>query len=257
MGPIGYKVWLVLAIGLAAIGCCVHGSGDLEKEIRSIENFRHVRLDVPGNLHITNGETSGITIKTDDNIIDRISTKVDGDTLVIKPKRKNQCLEPTQLTLTVSTPDLGNLDIDGSGDIVVEDAYDAGDMRFRIDGSGDMTAKAPITAKTVTIRIDGSGDVYLDLEAIEIDTGIDGSGDVELVGTASTHTINIDGSGNIEARDLLTEITRIEIDGSGTCYVNASNALYIDIDGSGDVYYTGNPSIDQSISGSGSVRSFD
>ena len=252
-----YTTALTLGISLISLGCCIDGSGDIEKDDRSIRRFSNLSLDIPGTVYISNGETDGVTIRTDDNLLSHISAKVSGDTLVIETDPHNTCIDPTKLEVYVSTTDLERIDIDGSADVVIEDPFETEDFTLSIDGSGDIVSEPVITADRMTFDIDGSGDLKLNLDVGDLSTTISGAGNVKLSGEADTHHIGISGSGDVKAYHLQTESTVIKITGSGSCRVAASETLKVTIDGSGSVYYRGDPSTTQKISGSGTVKQTD
>ena len=102
-----------------------------------------------------------------------------------------------------------------------------------ISGSGDVTASG-ITGESLRIRISGSGDVT-------------------PAGTVDRLTIRIEGSGDVAGAALQVAEAEVDIDGSGSAVVNATDTLDVDISGSGKVTYLGDPVLSQNISGSGSV----
>jgi hypothetical protein len=107
------------------------------------------------------------------------------------------------------------------------------------------------------VYFSGSGNIYSHDEFTSEDMNIDlsGSGKVMLRGKANNLLINISGSGRMELGDLNAKNCKIDISGSGKCYVDVDEKLEVRISGSGTVYYTGNPLVSEKISGSGSVRS--
>jgi hypothetical protein len=248
---------LVLAIlailpALALAACCEEGSGVMARETRQVESWDRLVLDVPGTVRVVQGPATPLRLHTDDNLIDRVVTRVQDGRLEVRTD-DGCCVEPTALTIEVSTEDVRGLTIDGDGAIVLPKPVDAGSLELSIDGSGSIEAAA-IRADRVALDIDGSGELDLVIDAAQISTTIDGSGAVLLAGTAGRHDVSIDGSGDVEASALATGETHIEIDGSGDCAVAADDALVVSIDGSGDVAYCGDPSLTESIDGSGSVH---
>ena len=245
---------LIVIIAIVIVGCCVEGSGDLVTETRRVEGFRSIKIDIRGDVVITKGDVFEMSIRTDDNLIDDITTEVRNDTLYLNRDPEYRCIDPTLMEITISMPELQDIKIDGSADIVIEDSFQAEEMHFTIDGSGDITTKAPLFAGVFDLKIDGTGDVKLELDVVELKTDVDGSADMTYSGFAEKHYVFIDGTSDMRAFDLETDITTITIDGSGSCEVNVVEELTVDIDGSGDVYYVGNPVVSQKIDGSGSVR---
>ena len=250
------RIWLIsTAVGLFLAGCCEEGSGVLVQETRSVERFGGLRLDLPGTVQVSQGPASPLKIRTDDNLIDRVITSVDEDgALVIKADEEDCCIEPTELVVQVSSPELRELVIDGSGDAVLRGTFESDrEISLEIDGSGSIAADR-LAADDIHLAIDGSGVIDATLDAGRLRTSLDGSGHIQLAGTAEEHSIAIDGSGDVEAMALDTATTLIDIDGSGECAVAAGELLEVSIDGSGEVSFCGQPRVSQSIDGSGSVE---
>lgn len=81
-----------------------------------------------------------------------------------------------------------------------------------------------------------------------------GSGSFTVSGTADVVRINIAGSGKADLTQLIARSVRVDVAGSGSVRVNASETLDISIAGSGSVRYIGNPQVSQSIAGSASIK---
>ncbi len=243
---------LGLGLSLIASGCCEEGSGVVVQESRRVPAFRRLTLDVPGTVQLSQGPTSPLKIRTDDNLIDNVVTRLRGDDETLAIETEDCCVNPTELTVQVTTEDVESLVIEGSGDIVLRGAFEAGDLSLSIDGSGSITADQ-LVADDLALEIDGSGDMDLQLDAGRLRSSIGGSGGYRLSGTAGEHAISIDGSGEIDAAALQTAATSVVIDGSGDCIVSADERLDVSIEGSGDVTYCGRPQVTEEIDGSGEV----
>ena len=64
----------------------------------------------------------------------------------------------------------------------------------------------------------------------------------------------ISGSGNVHGEGYKSKDARVEIDGSGSATVAASERLDVNINGSGNVEYIGDPMVSTSKHGSGNVN---
>ncbi len=226
-------LWATVIALPALTGCgpAIHGNGTVISEERSVTGFAGIRIAGEADLVLEQTESEYVTVETDENLIDYITTRWEDGVLVIGT-RPNVILAPTHLVVYAGTPDI---------------------ERIEIDGSGDVSATGGLGGDRLRIDIDGSGDVSGDIDYAALVTDIDGSGNVKLSGRADSHTIHIDGSGDIEASNLTTSITTVRIDGSGDVTVTALTSLDVSIEGSGDVQYYGTPSVRKSVSGSGSV----
>jgi len=83
---------------------------------------------------------------------------------------------------------------------------------------------------------------------------LDGSGDIEVSGQANKVIASLNGSGDIDASELESIACEVELDGSGSVKVYASEKLKATLQGSGDIRYDGEPDVEAKIDGSGTIQ---
>ena len=209
---------------------CVKGEGNTVTREIAISEFTGVKLEVAGDIFITQGDDFSVTVTSQQNIIDQLERDVNNGTWDIEFDR---CVKNyNELTIFITMPEIEYLAISGSGSIVSQNTFNVGEIDLRISGSGDM---------------------ILDLEATKVDAKISGSGQMKLNGQSDIAEFKISGSGDYHAFDLQVENAEVDISGSGDAEVSVSNFLDVEITGSGDVYYRGNPTLNVKITGSGRV----
>jgi len=210
-------------------------SGEIVKVDREVENFDKIKLEGAGNLFIEQTDEESLIVEADKNLLERISTEVEDDTLVIKYDYKwyewifNPISKEANYYITLD--DITELSISGSSDIKSE---------F-------------LESEIFELNIAGSGDVEMNIKVDEINSKVSGSGRFVLTGTADKQSINIMGSGKYYATELESKEAIVKISGSGKVKINAEDQLDVSVSGSGNVFYLGDPKINQSISGSGNV----
>lgn len=234
----------------------VRGYGPVVETTVDLDIVTGVEIDGSMDVEIIPSETFMVVIVAQQNIADVMVIDVVDDVahLSYKPHLN---VNPTDVAKVVFyMPELYSLRIDGSGDIYVYDYYETEyDFNVKINGSGDITIDELICGKFST-EINGSGDVEANIVASKVETVIRGSGDIKYNGSSAKHEIRISGSGDIEAFDLHTDTTKIDISGSGNCYVWAEEILDIYISGSGNVTYKGTPQLYVDLPGSGNVNAW-
>jgi hypothetical protein len=212
----------------------VRGNGHITSQQRTVTNFEGISVAGDLDVYFTAGAAYSVKIEADENLMEYIETENDGDVLQIQTRNRYNLRSSSPIKIYVTAPTLDAVEVTGSGKFIAQSKI--------------------ASSKNVKIEVTGSGDARLDVDAPEVTTQITGSGDIRVTGNTRKLDGEINGSGNIKCFDLLSEETRIEINGSGDAEVFASKQLKIDINGSGDVAYKGSPSISQNSSGSGSVR---
>lgn len=228
--------FVLILSALIVSGCgAVRGSGDLVTESRNVSNFDRVDLGGSGEVVITQGGEESLTVETDDNIMQYVTTKVRGGTLHLGfDNIRFQSISPSRLKFTLTVKDLTGMSVSGSGNINA----------------------ASLDTDRLEVNVSGSGDVRIDsLTAEEVKIQISGSGDVELAGEVSGQDIDMNGSGQYHAGDLRSETIEIKISGSGDATVWATESLDVRLIGSGSVSYYDRPQTSLSSSGSGKIKS--
>lgn len=237
--PAGTSVFLLGILLLAAVmaesGCmeyeCERGSGNVETITRSIEPFHSLDSRISGNVFIEQ-RGSSLRIEAEDNILPLLETTVENGVLIV---RAEKCIRP-QKTIKIYA---------GMEEV----------RSLSLSGSGNITGTTPIDSENLDLAITGSGDIELETNTSSLKSLISGSGNVFLKGNASSHEIDIEGSGNVDAPELRTEVTRVNIIGSGNANVYADRELDTNISGSGKAFYGGNPEeFNMQVSGSGEVK---
>ena len=198
---------------------CIEGNYIYASEERPTGNFSGVELDGSFDVYIDYDTVNRVIVEGDENLLRYISTSIKGNVLKIS-NTSRRCLDSgNEIIITVYTPLLHYISLDGSGYISSE--Y--------------------FSSSIMEISLDGSGKISAEVDCNELDAEINGSGEIRLVGYAIDSYMRIDGSGRIRAFDFETEVCYIDIDGSGDVYVFVWDLLDVNIYGTGIVYYKGNP----------------
>lgn len=257
------KLWYVpvaftLLFVLSGIACAKWTSDGLKTEDRDVSGFSEVVVGFAGKVILEQGDTEGLTIEADSDVIDEIVTEVRGRRLVIEYKTKNWGWGGwnrgnERATITVRFKNLSAVTLSGSANLTCK-TLKSDDLDLTVSGSGDMWF-GEISASWIESGISGSGTITADNVTAERVRGrISGSGDIEMSGTAGTIQLGISGSGSVDMSQLAVKEADVRISGSGGIRVNVSDELTGTVSGSGNVWYKGRPIVDVSTPGSGDVR---
>ena len=248
----------VISLFLLFTGCeaplpfpCEAGEGNRVTEARSPRAFTKIILDLPGDVYVHKDTGFFLNITAQQNIIDQITTDVNGNVLEIS---SDNCFRSHKtIEIEVGLPDLAMLEVMGSGDFYGVDNFNSQTLELSVRGSGSIELEAD--AIEAFLDIQGSGDIHLITQVQDIETHVLGSGDVYLTGSANFHNVDLEASGNLNAFDFNTHQTDVRIAGSGNGEVSADSLLNVKIRGSGNVLYKGTPALNVDITGTGEVIS--
>lgn len=224
-----------MIIAFSSCEPCLDGRGEIVSEVRELDDFSKLEIDVPAEIFIHVGEFPKISIQTHTNIIGKIDTRIHSNTLTIDSRPCIGSVKKLRIDLVVT--DLNSISLNGSGNV-----------KF----------KSELKTDYIDVKVNGSGGVVIDLFANYVDARINGSGSIIAKGTTKNLKVKINGSGDFKALDLQAFETSVKINGSGDAKVNSKNKLYVEISGSGSVKYKGaSQKIKTNITGSGEVTKID
>ena len=209
---------------------CEDGYGGKVSRELQVPYFDRVQLNIAADVYISQGPELSVVAEGQQNVIDELEKDVRNQEWEIE---FDECIKNYgKLDIYITMPEIREITLAGSGDIIGETVFTGSDIGLYIPGSG---------------RID------VDVDAEHVEGRISGSGRMYLSGATSDLDFTINGSGDLNAFNLVSDRAEILISGSGDAEVNVLAFLKVRIPGSGTVFYKGSPSIDSEISGSGSL----
>jgi len=198
-------VGAALALSLLAAGCVdiVDGNKVLSEESRPVSGFE--RVTARGGLDVTIEEGDfSVLVRIDENLQPYVETSVDDGTLTIAVDDANIRKKLPGPHVLITMPSLS-------------DAETAGE--------GTLTATAFEADAPVSLEMTGTGKLIWSGRATDLDVVLAGSGDISLEGTAEAAEFSLRGAGTLDARDLVADSARIELDGPGALSVTVNGRV--------------------------------
>lgn len=184
------------------------GTGKIASEIRECKSFKKVVLATAGTVNIQVGSKQSVTVSTDENLLNKIKTEVDNDTLTISSE-DNITFSKLQVEITV--PKLHAVHLTGSGNLNFANLK-GDDCEVDLAGSGNIKGSGNVDELDVVLS--GSGNITLsELEAKDVDANLSGSGSIKVFSSKSLEG-ELTGSGVISYRGN-PQKTDVKVTGSG------------------------------------------
>lgn len=176
---------------------------------REVGAFERIELRSAENLKVTVGPKASVKLTGDSNLLDLISTRTEGGTLIVEAIGSYRVRAPIQVEVEV--PSLSALAVEGSSDARVT-GLSGEKFSLAIDGSGNVEVSGSVNK--LEVELSGSGDARLsNLSARSVRAELNGSGNISLDASESL-TAELNGSGNIAYRRGLKQV-KSSINGSG------------------------------------------
>lgn len=201
----------LLAVGSVVTACsATAGSGQLATQSRQVSGFTSVELTGVGELSIDQTGTESLTVSAEDNLLPLLTSRVEGDTLILGKKPNTRIVTSKPITYTLTTKDITGLAVSGSGTINAPKLTTAA-LRIEISGSGVITTAGNVDDQS--LEISGSGRYLAD----------------GLTSKTTTAEISGSGTGNVVASNALD----VKISGSGTLTYSGNPQVSQTVSGSG------------------------
>jgi Putative auto-transporter adhesin, head GIN domain len=169
------------------------GSGVSATQARDLAAFNSVELAGSNNVVIRVGEKQSVVVRADDNLLDRVTTKVQSGKLVVA-NTPGSFSTKSPMSVEVEVPTLNALTLTGNGNVVVS-SIEAESLMVSLPGNGTLTGSG--TAKRLDVTVSGSGTVqFTRLVANDARAVVSGSGSIFITAT-KTLDASVSGSGAI------------------------------------------------------------
>jgi hypothetical protein len=252
-----YRSWVTALAGFLLLAANTVAA-DVIRDTRDVSDFSRIDASGIGRIILTQGDETSLVIEGDEDELEKISTRVAGDTLYIERNSRSWFSfgRDPQITYFLNIEDIEALKMSGSIKAEAEN-LSSSDMEISLSGSGKVEI-ASLTSDSLRARVSGSGNLRLGSIATDaVDARVTGSGGIRIGGRAERQEIKISGSGDYLAQDLKGDVVIAAISGSGRARVWANEELDVKISGSGGLRYRGDPEISSRLSGSGKIRPVD
>lgn len=215
---------MLIQVALFATSCLtiIKGNGNVVKEERNVAEFSGIYVSSAINIILEKGNQQKILVETDENIMEHISTQVEGNVLRVKIKNALTIRKATKMNVYVTYTGLNNLSASGASSI-----------------KGDEE----INAKNLKIESSGASDININVDSENIEVDISGASDLIIKGKTSVLKGEASGASNLLAKGLVIGKAFLEVSGASDAKINVTELMNADVSGASSLKYTGNPEV--------------
>lgn len=199
-------------------------------------DFSGIKVEGYCDIHYSYGQYSAVSLTLQPNVRPLYAVDVVNGDLVIRTTKRINFRHADIPVLTVASPELN---------------------RLVIEGACNFTANDTIAADSMIFVVSGAGSVKADLDVRSLSVNIAGSGEFKFSGKARTADLKLSGMGDLDALPLETSEAMVNLSGAGTVRVSCSDNISVNASGTGSVVYRGTPHLDLNTNGMVNVRRLD
>ena len=210
------------------VGSSMSGTGNIIHQDVKIADFTRIEIRGEFVVEITQAEKFGITVGTDDNLINRIIVSREDETLKMSIEAPGNFF-PTSLKTTIAMPRIYGLSL-----------FD----KARASLSGFQTTF------NFDLRVSKSSSASGYLESGITKFIISEASQVTLAGKALELELEASGKSKLDIGEYVVDNARVDLKGASEAVINVISEFDVNLNEASRLYYLGNPIIhDSSISG--------
>ena len=186
---------VLVVLSLAACGPA--GSGNIVAEVRDVADFEwiDVREGIHIDLRVEQGEAHAVIVNYDDNIVDKIITRVSDGRLIVAIDGSVRLSGPDR-SVSIVVPLIRGMAASGGASISASGATDG----FWIDAKGGASVRT-VDLKAFNVTVYASGGSSVDMFVSGSATGsASGGSSVNVVGSPGVVDIDSSGGASVSSR---------------------------------------------------------
>lgn len=246
-------VLLFFLVSLTVVSCSkmetLFTNGELVTEERSLsQRFSSIAMYNNVNVKLVRSNRPHLELTCPKNLIDKIYTEIDSDTLVIKNENEYNWLRSYDysINLTVYYDSLRAINYASIGNLLCTDSiHGILEKVMEIDTSVFPHDTSWIWTKSFNLNINegcGKIDLLFNGDVVKCIFG-NGTSEVSLKGIAAYTEIIMRSYGVVHAENLNSDFVRVQSNSTNDTYVWPRTRLTAWLNSIGDIYYHGNPEI--------------
>lgn len=212
---------------------CFQAEGTLIETTFQVSEFAKIRIEGEVSLIIKQGETQEVIIKTGENLLNDVTVRVEGETLVIKDGNTcNLVRDYGSTTAFVTTPNITELRNSSPYDITSDGVLNFPELQLVSNTSGGIE------------DVRKGGDFYLQIHCEDFIVSANGQSVFYISGTTNRANLSFtDEAPRFEGSTLMIKELRVFQRSANKMIVNPQEKIFGEIRGTGDIIALHHPSI--------------
>lgn len=190
---------MMVVLVVALSGCTwmiegVRGSRTVVRETREVSGFSEIRIEMGADATLVQGDGESLVIEADDNLMQHIETRVEGDRLIVSSTLRWRMAPSRPVHLTIGFDTLSAIEVRGNSDITGAN-LDLDELTLSFAGNGSTDLQGRVDRQI--IRVAGNAKIHnFDLISRAAEVDILGNGEVEVT-AKETLSIQVSGNGKV------------------------------------------------------------
>jgi hypothetical protein len=200
------------------MGPSIKGNGNVVEQTRKTGNFDKIDVSRGMNVYITQGETRKIVVKADENLLEAIETKIEGDVLVIRATQNIRNATSKKVFITV--PDLEEIEASSGSNVFSETKLVFRDLKVSTSSGSNVT---------------------LEINSEKTEFSSSSGSNIKLQGITNSFKAKASSGANIKAEELTSENCEVKASSGSNIWITVKSDFSGDVSSGANIFVYGNP----------------
>lgn len=211
----------------------VTGSGKVVTRPVQISSFDRIEVSNSFYVNVSLGEPEKVTLRVDDNLIDRVDVGVSNDTLRLGLKSGTSVRDAT-LRADVIARSLSGIQMTGASTVQLSGEFAIDALEATLSGASEIDGS--LRCRSAGVRLSGASNARL-------------TGSVEML------VFEASGASGLNAEQLQVDDLTIQLSGASSASVSVSDTISAEVSGASSLRYRGDPRFTRKdVSGGSSIE---
>ncbi len=215
---ISFLMILFIFSSCVFLGPSIKGNGNVVEQNRKIKGFNKIDVSRGMNVYISQGEVTKVVVKADENLLEAIETKTEGDVLIIRATQNIRNATSKKVYLTV--PDLEEIEASSGCNIFSE---------------------TKLVYKDLKVKSSSGSNVTLEINSDRSEFSSSSGSNIKLRGKTNSFKAKASSGSNIKAEELASDNCETKASSGSNIWITAQNNFSGDVSSGANIFVYGNP----------------
>ena len=199
-------------------GPSLKGNGNVVEENRTVSDFEEIKVSRGMNVYLSQGDFTKVVVRADENLLDAIETRREGDALVITASRNIRKARDLKVFVTVPHISL-----------------------VKTSSGSNVYSETVIRSKDLELSGSAGSNIKLEIEAGSLEVSLTAGSNADLQGEAEEFFGKASAGSNLKARGLSAGKCKVKTNSGANIWITVTSDLEAHASSGGNIFYNGEP----------------
>ena len=200
------------------MGPSIKGNGNVVEETRKVKEFDEIKVSRGMNVYISQGDETKVVVKADENLLDAIETKIEGNTLKVTSNQNIRRAKTKKVFVT--TPNISMI---------------------KTTAGSNVYSETVINSRNLDLSSSAGSNMKLKVNADHLTVSVSAGSNIKLEGKSESFSGKATSGSNLKAEELTTKNCEVNVSSGANIWINTKNDFEGHASSGGNIFYYGNP----------------